>query len=295
MARGIKHGRTRVGLDEGEPRGSAVGEPRDDGLSWDDASGGWTNKAGQRVCGGRLKQGRGRCAVARLRPNGRCRLHGGNMPVGLAHPNTTSGKYSSVLPSGLSERYAKFLQDPASIELRSNVALTDARIEEALHSMGGLGGLEVLEGAVEAWAQAEAARDLGDQNGFIAALDGVAKLLGEDGRSVLSGWKEVDRLQEQKRRLVAAESKRLKDAQGSMTPEEAALLVRFIVDQINATFRRWSLPEEARQELGMAIMNVFRRQKEEALAPPGPKRARAAGPDDDYEPDAEDAVVVVKK
>ena len=58
-------------------------------------------------------------------PNGRCRLHGGKSPAGLASPHYKDGRYSKALPARLAARYATAEADPRLLELRDEVALTD--------------------------------------------------------------------------------------------------------------------------------------------------------------------------
>jgi len=41
--------------------------------------------------------------------NGRCRMHGGKTPNGLASPNTKTGLYSAYLPATLSTQYQNLL------------------------------------------------------------------------------------------------------------------------------------------------------------------------------------------
>lgn len=69
-------------------------------------------------------------------PNGRCRMHGGATPAGIAHPSFRHGRHARRYPlSGcLEERYARHLNDLDYIALRDELALVSARIEEALEA-----------------------------------------------------------------------------------------------------------------------------------------------------------------
>lgn len=55
---------------------------------------------------------------------------------GQEHPGYQDGRYSKYLPRELRERFAAGLNDPALLELRSELALTDARVSSLLEEIG---------------------------------------------------------------------------------------------------------------------------------------------------------------
>ena len=55
-------------------------------------------------------------------PIKRCKWHGGAQPVGLAHPNTTHGRYSKHLGWTLAERVEHHLKDPELMSITVRVA-----------------------------------------------------------------------------------------------------------------------------------------------------------------------------
>lgn len=63
-------------------------------------------------------------------PNGRCRLHGGRTPAGVASPHFKTGRYSKVLPARLLERYQTALADPDLLAMHDEIALLDAQLQE---------------------------------------------------------------------------------------------------------------------------------------------------------------------
>lgn len=64
--------------------------------------------------------------------NGRCRMHGGSSPSGLAHPNTKHGRYSKHIPTQLSEAYHAAVNDPDLLALHQEIALVDAKVMHLL-------------------------------------------------------------------------------------------------------------------------------------------------------------------
>jgi hypothetical protein len=159
--------------------------------------------------------------------NGRCRLHGGLTPVGAALPQFKNGKHSKYMPARLLERYRDGIADPELLSLRSDIALTDARLSDVLERVDtGESG--------HAWNQAKDAYKLlmstkpGDS--------GIGKImLGEiinKGLADYAAWHEVGDLLEQRRRLVESEQKRLVAAQQMVTTEQVMTFITAIVDSV---------------------------------------------------------------
>src|SRR5829696_4418902 len=79
----------------------------------------------RRVCGARKRNGQ-RCQGPPM-ANGRCRLHGGATPVGVAAARFRHGRYSKVLPAELGVQYATARADPELLALHDEIALVDTR------------------------------------------------------------------------------------------------------------------------------------------------------------------------
>lgn len=115
-----------------------------------------------------------------------CLAHGGRTPRGVASPHFRTGRHSRDLPTRLAVRFEAAEGDPRLLELRGELALLDARIEELL------GQLDRGEG--------DEAND--------APL-----------------WREIVALIDRRRHLVEAEAQRLALAEEMLTPSEAMTLV----------------------------------------------------------------------
>src|SRR3954471_18287255 len=74
----------------------------------------------------------GECAQPRMLPAGRCRLHGGRTPRGLANANTRSGRYSRDLPTRVLLRYESALADPQLLSVRDDIALLQGAITDVM-------------------------------------------------------------------------------------------------------------------------------------------------------------------
>ncbi len=154
-----------------------------------------------------------------------CQVHGGKSPVGMASASFKTGRHSKYLPQRLMARYAEAVEDATLIELRDEVALTDARLSEVL------AGVDTGEsGAL--WAKLKVAfrryQDaLRDPTKMIQAplyLDECGELI-QQGLSDAYAWAEISTLIEQRRKLVESEAKRLKDLNQNITAEKAMVLI----------------------------------------------------------------------
>lgn len=82
------------------------------------------------VCGAKTRSG-GTCKRAPM-TNGRCNLHGGKTPNGIALPQTKTGRYSKYLPTELLDNYQAALADSELLSVRDEIALVDAKIGQIL-------------------------------------------------------------------------------------------------------------------------------------------------------------------
>lgn len=156
-------------------------------------------------------------------PNGRCRMHGGKSLSGLEAPGWKTGRYSKHLPSRLAARYQESLDDQNLLELREEIALTDARIEDLLTRVD----------TGEAGRKWQQMRSLLDQ---MQAADSAKRqhYLGEifaiiRGRDDYAAWDEVHKLIAQRQRLSESERKRILDAQQYLTTQQAMALIGAIL------------------------------------------------------------------
>jgi hypothetical protein len=92
---------------------------------------------GARLCGSVLRtpgsKGDWLCHQPGMLTNGRCKMHGGKVPAGVASPTFKHGRQSKVLRDlGIAEMFANFRDDPELAELNTEIALVDIQIEKAL-------------------------------------------------------------------------------------------------------------------------------------------------------------------
>lgn len=163
--------------------------------------------------------------------NGRCKLHGGKSPAGLASPHFATGRYSKAIPARLLAKYEQAQTDPDLLALREEVALLDARLADLLARVdtGESGAL---------WTQARkalqsftAARAAGDAKAMHEALMDLERAVGR-GAADYVAWDEIGSLMEQRRKLVESERKRLIEMQQTISAEKAMTLVGALLESV---------------------------------------------------------------
>jgi hypothetical protein len=155
-----------------------------------------------------------------------CQVHGGKTPRGVASPHYKTGRYSKVLPARLAARYIESQADPRLLELRDDISLLDARLEDLLARVdtgesGALWG-KLLTAKTElasiSGTSAEATLKRQALMGYI--LDLITK-----GHADHQAWRELGGVLEQRRKLVESERKRLVEMQQVVTSERMVILI----------------------------------------------------------------------
>lgn len=182
-------------------------------------------------CGAKTRTG-GTCTQPAMQ-NGRCRMHGGKHPKGIASPHYKTGKYSRYLPARMTARYEEAVSDPALLELRGDIALTDARLADLLQRVDSGESGALWSRLMQARLDLLAYRRAGDTVKIAEALNTLLDLVGQ-GHADYRAWAEVGAVVEQRRRLVESERKRLVEMQQTLTVEKAMLLIGAIGGIIKA-------------------------------------------------------------
>lgn len=183
------------------------------------------NKDGKEICGAKRKNGRGICgSTILIGKTGRCAVHGGRTPSGLASPNLRTGRHSKYLPAGLYEKFMEAQNDPTLFELRSEVSLVDARIGELLTRIDKSDSAEVWKRLGDSFGDLrKAIMGDGDVQAVVFALGALEKVINE-GIGDWATWKEISLQVEQRRRLVESERLHQKQMQQLVSVDQMMLL-----------------------------------------------------------------------
>lgn len=165
--------------------------------------------------------------------------------MGPASPHYKTGRYGKYLPERLRERYEEGLSDPELLELRSEIALLDARLGELLDSVDtgeNRKRWDKLSRVWEKYCDAEEAGNVRDQKRLAASLD---KLITR-GHSEAQAWAEIQTTIELRRKVVTAENRRENEARQTITVEQAIALLGVALESLREAVERYAEPEVAR-------------------------------------------------
>jgi hypothetical protein len=176
--------------------------------------------------------------------NGRCRMHGGASPRGIEHPSFVSGRYSKSAPDRLVGRYAEALADPERHDLRDEIALAEAKIDDLLQGMA-YGESDRL------WIELltlERKSRVAPPDKAAAYREEILRLIRDGGDESLA-WRDVGDWMRAKQRAVEADVRVAQVKQHMMSAEEVMALVAGILDAI----KRHVLDQATRSALARDI------------------------------------------
>lgn len=192
------------------------------------------------LCGAKCRDGHA-CTQPAM-PNGRCRMHSGKSPRGIASPHFKTGlrmRHESALPPRLLAIYQQGLTDPDLLAVKSEISLTDARLADLLGRVDTGEAGETWNSLRATYAAAQKALRSWNANGptvdgekakvtFFEAVETIGVLIAE-GAQDYQAWDEVHRMVEQRRRLAETETKRLEKMGQMITSERAMQMIAALV------------------------------------------------------------------
>lgn len=122
-------------------------------------------------CQGKNRQTGERCKRAAKKGRKFCRVHGGNLPVGPAHPNWKDGDRSIYLPARMREEYDKAVRDPKRYSYERNLGRLEALAAEIFAKLDQGNTVAQWEAAREEMAKANVASQEADLDGMLLSLN----------------------------------------------------------------------------------------------------------------------------
>ena len=152
-----------------------------------------------------------------------CHIHGGKSLRGVASPTFKHGRHSKDLPTRLAARYEERINDPCLLELRSEIALVEARIADLLSRVDSGESGQSWKAAHRAFEKLmkALADHLTEKEQYAVSALGDALSHGQED---YAAWHDLGVEIDRKRRLSEYESKRLVEAR-QMIPLEQALVM----------------------------------------------------------------------
>lgn len=195
--------------------------------------------------------------------NGRCRMHGGKHPSGVAHGMFKHGKYSQDLIANLQTHYHKELTDPKLIELQDEIAAARAYIKEIMRS--GESGKRWADVEM-AFREMDAAIKAGDSGSWRVAMERMDKIV-RRGKNDWAHRDEIMRCFEGVRRLVDSEHRHRIDSRLAVTHEQMAVTLAAYVDIVRRNVDADQL-RTINDELGELVRSATRGPDGDPLANP---------------------------
>lgn len=202
----------------------------------------WARNAKNKpICNSRMrkKDDSRRCQqTIGLALNGRCEMHGGKVPYGVASPSFKHGqtsRYKAVLNPSHLKAFEDLIGDEDYNSLRNDIAIARIRL---LDTIGEFGELEV-NAVKNLFRQADFARELmageydyDDLEKTLAGVLGTIDALESRERLTTS----MERQQEHLRKLVDTENKKIGNEQTQMSAAKVMFLFTYMVESMRMHF-----------------------------------------------------------
>lgn len=187
---------------------------------------------GKQVCGAKNRSVKNPyCNKPPTKGRNRCKLHGGHSPRGIAHPRFEHGKYSRSIIGNLAGKYEQALADERLLEMRDDIALTDARIQDMLERIDSGENGQTWRDMKKVYKELRRSATQNDQQAFISSLNHMGNLI-DSGINEWRQWDELSKAQKHKLDMVVSERKYLESKQQMLTAEEAMAMIAHIVSVV---------------------------------------------------------------
>jgi hypothetical protein len=189
------------------------------------------NYAGKRRCLSWAPTSGSQCNAAAMRGRLNCRKHGGKTPVGVAASAYKTGRYSKYVPARMLSSYKASLNDPDLLEVRSDIALLDARLADLLSRVDNGESGHLLKEARDAFNLLKSAMQRRDADQTVVAMTTLDEKLNR-GVADYAAWDEIYQVMGKRERAGEREMNRLVAMNQTMTVERALELIHTIGDII---------------------------------------------------------------
>ena len=180
-------------------------------------------------CGAKTKRTGNPCRQPAMR-NGRCRLHGGKTPRGVASANFKHGRFSQ-LPERLAARYKEALADPDLVTNISEIALVTVRLNELFQKID-------LQETGSLWTElaelrlgALAANKRGDQRAQSNLFNDILDLINR-GAEDWQTWREIGTEIDRRSRLAESQSRIVRNQAMAISYEKFAVFLGLVLHAI---------------------------------------------------------------
>ena len=211
-------------------------------------------------CGAKSKSTGKPCAQPAMN-NGRCRLHGGKTPAGIASPHYKHGMRSKFpgLPISMAESFEIARSDPEILNLTDDIALLYARMGQLVEKID-------IEDAEQRWKDLREqikifndARARKDGYAYGQALAAIEQLAEEGGKDFMI-WNDIQKVMGNIQKLVAQEQKRRMEMHALISTDQAVSFVSEILLAVKMEVE--AIPGATKEDLRKALMAIHVKVRE---------------------------------
>lgn len=184
-------------------------------------------------CTAKSKQSGEQCKRHAKPGSTKCKIHGGDTPVGIASTHFKTGKYSKHLPQGLLDIYNDVQSDENLLSVRGDVELLDVLIRAKLVNLDTGESAAHWDALLKNIIKARKAYKSEDYGGLEEQLDEM-EALADKRRLHYATEQEISAQLEQRRKLVDTENKIILSKENAVTTEQAMLLVSALLASVKA-------------------------------------------------------------
>ena len=194
----------------------------------------------KKKCGAQLRKKPGVfCKKTPIKGKRRCRLHGGRSLAGVASGAFKHGRYSRYLPKGLRKQYEQTKHDPQLLSHEPDLRLMDVRLQNLLNELGKSDPRKAIETIKASWGLFQRSRTVPGMNPA-EYLDKVGEAILAHQNQANEIWDSIERVTEQRRKLLESETRRIQQNANSMSGEQILALIEYIVDVLRESVQKYA-------------------------------------------------------
>lgn len=175
-----------------------------------------------------------------------CLTHVRSGPIAIQAEDT--GRYAAGLPSNLVTQYQTALQDRYLLHLRDEVAVITTRINQLLTQTDESVNAKAWKETKALWDRLVRAHRKDDQEAISELMLRLSEMI-ETGKRESDIWLDIERLFEQRRKLVETEQKYLRSAGQTLTVEAALVMLAAAINALKESVKKYVGSREVQEAI----------------------------------------------
>lgn len=159
-----------------------------------------------------------------------------------------SGRYGGSLSGKRADAYKSALQDHYLLHLRDEIAVLTARINDLLEQTEEGVNAKTWKETQQLWARFARAYRRDDRDAMDEMVVRLTELI-ETGKRDSDIWTDVERLFEQRRKLVETEQRHLNSTGQTMTAEAALVMIAAAINALKESVKKYVANRELQQAI----------------------------------------------